>query len=473
MGPDTTFFSYVRTDSEFVLKLAMDLRQAGADIWLDQIDIKAGSRWDLSIETALKNSSKLVVILSPDSVASNNVMDEVSFALEEGKTVIPVLFKPCDIPFRLRRLQYADFTKNYHEALKNLLLEFKLGKNISGIHDKDDSRAKIEKGQNSGKAENIKEIEEEKLKAKTEAGRQKERKIVYTKTEADRNEKERKLKVPAEHIKYDYGSKKIKETPGSIKNKYKKPVMIGGIILVLMIIIGIVISRSIDNGNLKDTSELSGNQIENPAEMQAWNNALLINSIDGFKTYQANYPDGSHFSHAKNRIDSIVAINNYDDKDYSKADIQITAPQEVKKPAVNYERPIAKTEVKQAQSHVETQKPAEYKTQQPAENEIQKPLEPEIKNAVAIAEKSIDLTGRWLTDEQQEWKLVQTGDSLEITWYNRKREPIQVKTIITGNYFHFLKERTGNNIEGTFNIIDEKTLYGRIGANRLTITRIP
>ena len=45
MALQKTFFSYSRVDSEFVLKLAKDLRTAGADIWLDQLDISAGKRW--------------------------------------------------------------------------------------------------------------------------------------------------------------------------------------------------------------------------------------------------------------------------------------------------------------------------------------------------------------------------------------------------------------------------------------------
>jgi len=37
-------------------------------------------------------------------------MDEVSYALEKGKHVIPILIKECQIPFRLKRLQYINFT---------------------------------------------------------------------------------------------------------------------------------------------------------------------------------------------------------------------------------------------------------------------------------------------------------------------------------------------------------------------------
>ena len=62
------FFSYSRSDSEFVLKLAKDLRNAGANIWLDQLDIKAGSHWDSSIETALNTATHLIIVLSPDGI---------------------------------------------------------------------------------------------------------------------------------------------------------------------------------------------------------------------------------------------------------------------------------------------------------------------------------------------------------------------------------------------------------------------
>jgi hypothetical protein len=83
------FFSYSREDSHFALRLAGDLKEAGARVWLDQLDIAPGQRWDRAVEDALANCGSMLVILSPASVDSTNVMDEVSFALEEKKTVIP------------------------------------------------------------------------------------------------------------------------------------------------------------------------------------------------------------------------------------------------------------------------------------------------------------------------------------------------------------------------------------------------
>jgi len=117
----TVFLSYTRTDREFALKLARDLRAANVSIWIDQIDIRAGDTWDRAVEDALQQSESILVILSPNAVASRPVMDEVSFALEENKRIFPVVYKDCKIPFRLRRVQYTDFTSDYSAGLSKLI----------------------------------------------------------------------------------------------------------------------------------------------------------------------------------------------------------------------------------------------------------------------------------------------------------------------------------------------------------------
>lgn len=50
MGGHKFFFSYARNDSEFVLTLAKKLRIAVANLWLDQLDILGGQRWDRAVE---------------------------------------------------------------------------------------------------------------------------------------------------------------------------------------------------------------------------------------------------------------------------------------------------------------------------------------------------------------------------------------------------------------------------------------
>jgi CheY-like chemotaxis protein len=111
------FFSYARREGAFALRLASDLRNAGLKVWIDQLDILPGEHWDQSIESALKNCPAFLIILSPQSVQSQNVMDEVNYALVEAKKIIPIMHEACDPPFRLRRLQYIDFTMDYDAGL--------------------------------------------------------------------------------------------------------------------------------------------------------------------------------------------------------------------------------------------------------------------------------------------------------------------------------------------------------------------
>jgi hypothetical protein len=115
-----TFISYAREDSEFALKLAGDLRRAGASIWLDRFDIPVGKHWPQAVEEALDSCSQFLAILSPASVGSHNVIAELNFALDEGKRIFPVLCHECRRPFRIRALQYADFTGDYDRGFGEL-----------------------------------------------------------------------------------------------------------------------------------------------------------------------------------------------------------------------------------------------------------------------------------------------------------------------------------------------------------------
>jgi hypothetical protein len=98
------FFSYSREDSEFALRLAEDLKAAGANVWIDQIDIHPGEEWDSAVEEAVAKAPRMLLILSPASVKSKNVRNEISFALDENKVIIPVLFRDCTIPLQLHRV---------------------------------------------------------------------------------------------------------------------------------------------------------------------------------------------------------------------------------------------------------------------------------------------------------------------------------------------------------------------------------
>ena len=125
MKPAKYFFSYSRVDSDFVKKLATDLRNSGADVWLDQLDIVPGTEWDVSIQNALNEADGVLAIVTDTSINSKNVMDEVSYAISQDKRIIPLLLENYPLPFRLARLQHVDFTGDYDSALEYLLKALK------------------------------------------------------------------------------------------------------------------------------------------------------------------------------------------------------------------------------------------------------------------------------------------------------------------------------------------------------------
>ncbi len=138
----TTFISYSRVNSDFAVRLANDLRSDGFDIWLDQLDIPTGSRWDDELEKALDRCSTFLIVLSPESIKSQNVKDEIGYAIDAGKHILPVLIENCKIPLRLRRFQFVDFTDDsYRESLSQIkqLLE-----NTSELQKGDKASDKIE-----------------------------------------------------------------------------------------------------------------------------------------------------------------------------------------------------------------------------------------------------------------------------------------------------------------------------------------
>ena len=121
----TIFICYAREDSDFALKISKHLRSVGVSIWLDELDIPVGVRWDRAVQKALRDCDLLLVILSPASVESDNVLDEVYYVLRNEKPVRPLLHQKCDIPFRLQRINYVDFTGNYDTDFKELLEKLK------------------------------------------------------------------------------------------------------------------------------------------------------------------------------------------------------------------------------------------------------------------------------------------------------------------------------------------------------------
>jgi len=117
----TYFLSYARADDKQALRFADDLIAAGVSVWVDQYDILPSQHWDKAVETAVRGCDGMIVILSPRSVASPNVADEISVAIDDKKAMIPVLIEACQLPLRMTRMQFIDATRDYDAALRKCL----------------------------------------------------------------------------------------------------------------------------------------------------------------------------------------------------------------------------------------------------------------------------------------------------------------------------------------------------------------
>ena len=121
MGVESIFVSYSSKDRPFAVGLTKELQKLGANVWIDQLGIGLGENWDNAIEEALEKSETLMLILSPTSVESQNVQDEVSIAINTEKIFVPILIKECDLPMRWQRRQYADLIKNPEKAIGDIV----------------------------------------------------------------------------------------------------------------------------------------------------------------------------------------------------------------------------------------------------------------------------------------------------------------------------------------------------------------
>ena len=118
------FISYSRKDIAFARRLAGDLEKAGYTVWWDITDLRGGDDWVRVIPEAIETSDFVVVVLSPDSTASEWVRKEYTQALSLRKKIIPIMLRTTAVPFALNTINYLDFTseQDYAESLNALLL---------------------------------------------------------------------------------------------------------------------------------------------------------------------------------------------------------------------------------------------------------------------------------------------------------------------------------------------------------------
>ena len=115
------FISYSRKDSAHAIELAERLRADGMDVWIDQRGIVGAEKWATEIVEGIRACSTFIILLSSNSIESENVLRELSLASEKRKRVLPVDIEPTVLPSSfeyplagLQRVPFADFDRIVH-----------------------------------------------------------------------------------------------------------------------------------------------------------------------------------------------------------------------------------------------------------------------------------------------------------------------------------------------------------------------
>ena len=96
------FISYSRNDSETAEQLVRRLQSESLSVWIDRAELTPASNWSAEIVEAIESAKALLLLLSPHSVQSEQVVREVALAFESKKTIIPVEIEPVTLPTSLR-----------------------------------------------------------------------------------------------------------------------------------------------------------------------------------------------------------------------------------------------------------------------------------------------------------------------------------------------------------------------------------
>ncbi len=114
------FISYAHADAPFVDQLEADLQKLGFAPWVDRRGLAGGQKWRRQLQEAMDRAQVVLVVLSPDAVASEYVQIEYGYASDEDKLVIPLYYRPCKVPMELRAIQWIDFQHSYEQGLEAL-----------------------------------------------------------------------------------------------------------------------------------------------------------------------------------------------------------------------------------------------------------------------------------------------------------------------------------------------------------------
>ena len=120
----------------YARRLAEDLKQFVRKVWFDEQCIRASHKWDLEIEDGITTSDTIIAMMTQHAYRrpAGVCLNEVVYASNSGKEIVPVLVERISMPLLLCSIQYVDVCEiydpatntynedNYFDTLKRLLI---------------------------------------------------------------------------------------------------------------------------------------------------------------------------------------------------------------------------------------------------------------------------------------------------------------------------------------------------------------
>jgi hypothetical protein len=117
-----TYINYDAADAEFAEKLAEDLEKSGVHTWIDVSETAHEEvNWAGGVHPALKDSARMVVVLSGQSSAAEKLTADWKTFREQKKPIVVIVLEGGLVPDALRRSPRFDFSKGYKAAFRQLI----------------------------------------------------------------------------------------------------------------------------------------------------------------------------------------------------------------------------------------------------------------------------------------------------------------------------------------------------------------
>ena len=119
------FISYSRKDMAFADRLEPALKDRGIEPLIDRTEIHAFEDWWKRIQALIGQADTVILLLSPDAVASDVCKKEVAYAASLNKRFAPIVLRRVEaksVPEDLARLNFIFFDdeQRFEESLARL-----------------------------------------------------------------------------------------------------------------------------------------------------------------------------------------------------------------------------------------------------------------------------------------------------------------------------------------------------------------